>query len=291
MAVIAPSLARLRSELNQRWPNRDRSTDGWIGNAAHAATGSPESGGSDHNPNKRGVVDAIDIDKDGIDTMLVVAMAIKHPAVNYVIWNRKIWSRSRNFASHAYTGKDPHTNHIHVSLLQTVAAENSTKAWGIFTGTVATPISTPTEPSWAARLAASMPLLKLGPQVRGSVRKAQALLTVTGHPVDTDGIYGPRTAAAARAFQHANKLAEDAIIGPKTWAKLLGPMPTLKTGASGTAVKQVQALLKTVGYTTLAVDGVYGPKTTDSVRAFQARFGLERDGICGPITWTALLTR
>ena len=58
---LAPSLAQLRREINARWPNRDKSTDGSVGDLSHAARA------SDHNPNSRRSVNAIDIDEDGID--------------------------------------------------------------------------------------------------------------------------------------------------------------------------------------------------------------------------------
>lgn len=57
---LAPSLAVLRAEINARWPGRDKASDGWIGDTAHQSTR------SDHNPNSRGSVNAIDIDEDGI---------------------------------------------------------------------------------------------------------------------------------------------------------------------------------------------------------------------------------
>ena len=74
MAYLAPSLVQLRNEINRRWPNRDKTSDGWIGDPAHQATK------SDHNPDSKGCVHALDIDKDGIDPWLVVGQAIKHPA-------------------------------------------------------------------------------------------------------------------------------------------------------------------------------------------------------------------
>ncbi|MGW4467463.1 hypothetical protein [Micromonospora sp. NPDC004704] len=75
-------------------------------------------------------MNALDIDKDGIDPMAVVQAAIKHPSTAYVIFNRQIWSRSSGWVPRRYTGPNPHDKHIHVSVLHT-AAEDSTTSWGI----------------------------------------------------------------------------------------------------------------------------------------------------------------
>ena len=61
------------------------------------------------------------------------------------------------------------------------------------------------------------PLLRQG--LRGSyVRFLQQLLESKFYPVGTiDGIFGSNTASAVRAFQSANGLAVDGIVGPNTW--------------------------------------------------------------------------
>jgi peptidoglycan hydrolase-like protein with peptidoglycan-binding domain len=61
--------------------------------------------------------------------------------------------------------------------------------------------------------------------------------------------------------------------------------PTLRRGASGDLVKQVQAK---VGVTS---DGAFGPKTEAAVRDFQRAHDLVADGIVGPKTWDALKVR
>jgi hypothetical protein len=58
--------------------------------------------------------------------------------------------------------------------------------------------------------------------------------------------------------------------------------PTLRRGATGELVRQVQAK---VG---INVDGNFGPKTEAAVRVFQRARGLVPDGIVGPKTWRAL---
>ncbi|MFP2903680.1 D-alanyl-D-alanine carboxypeptidase family protein [Pyxidicoccus sp. 3LFB2] len=63
--------------------------------------------------------------------------------------------------------------------------------------------------------------------------------------------------------------------------------PTLREGARGAAVTQLQNLLRNKGYK-IAADGVFGPKTEAAVKQFQASRGLAVDGVVGPKTWGAL---
>jgi murein L,D-transpeptidase YcbB/YkuD len=65
-------------------------------------------------------------------------------------------------------------------------------------------------------------LLKLtSPYMRGDdVKWAQGQLTKAGFPCVADGIFGPKTDAAVRAFQTAHGLTVDGIVGPKTWTEL-----------------------------------------------------------------------
>jgi peptidoglycan hydrolase-like protein with peptidoglycan-binding domain len=59
--------------------------------------------------------------------------------------------------------------------------------------------------------------------------------------------------------------------------------PTLRRGAIGDLVKQIQSKLGLV-----TQDGVFGPKTEAAVRTFQRFQGLVPDGIVGPKTWAML---
>ena len=64
--------------------------------------------------------------------------------------------------------------------------------------------------------------------------------------------------------------------------------PTLRRGAKGDLVAQLQDLLSKDG-SSLVVDGIFGSGTQSAVRAFQKRHGLVVDGIVGPKTWSELL--
>ncbi|MTE18897.1 hypothetical protein F0L17_07070 [Streptomyces sp. TRM43335] len=132
------------------------------------------------------------------------------------------------------------------------------------------------------------PVLKQG-STGTNVTAAQYLLRAHGHTdVAADGVYGPKTASAARSFQSANGLAVDGVIGPDTFSELV---VTLREGARGEAVRALQTLLaKKYGYPNVTVDGVFGPLTKDAVLDFQRdRSGLTVDGIVGPRTWAALI--
>ncbi|MFN6560380.1 MAG: peptidoglycan-binding domain-containing protein [Nostoc sp. ChiSLP01] len=65
------------------------------------------------------------------------------------------------------------------------------------------------------------------------------------------------------------------------------PLPTLYFGSSGVAVRALQRLLVSNGYT-VRVDGIFGALTETAVKAFQNQRNLAVDGVVGQRTWRAL---
>ena len=135
------------------------------------------------------------------------------------------------------------------------------------------------------------PLVKRGSKIF-PVRPLQQLLRARKHPVAVDGIFGPNTESAVKAFQKAQGLAADGIVGPQTWPKLV---VTVKKGSTGDAVKAVQEVMKFHDQSDgegggVLVDGIFGPKTDAWVRGFQDALGITVDGIVGPITWRAMVS-
>lgn len=64
---------------------------------------------------------------------------------------------------------------------------------------------------------------------------------------------------------------------------------TLRKGAKGKSVEQLQKLLNTYNKnTSLTVDGDFGSATLNAVKRFQESAGLSADGVVGPKTWQAL---
>ncbi len=59
---------------------------------------------------------------------------------------------------------------------------------------------------------------------------------------------------------------------------------SVQMGSEGNIVKVIQRRLKTWGYYTGSIDGVYGAKTRDAVKAFQRKNGAKVDGIVGEET-------
>jgi peptidoglycan hydrolase-like protein with peptidoglycan-binding domain len=133
------------------------------------------------------------------------------------------------------------------------------------------------------------PLIRQGDQAH-PVPSLQYLLRARGHSVAVDGIFGPRTDAAVRAFQQSRGLSVDGIVGPNTWTALI---IQVKQGSQGDAVRAVQEEFQFRAGEPgkgLPVDGIFGPKTDAAVRGFQQALQIAVDGIVGPVTWRALVS-
>ena len=112
-----------------------------------------------------------------------------------------------------------------------------------------------------------------------------------------DGVQGPRTVRAIRAFQRRHGLAADGLVGPRTRAALrwrgrpLFGTRVIRRGMRGYDVGVVQFLLRRLGLRIRRLDGRFGPETAAALRRFQRRAGLTPDGIVGPRTASRLCSR
>jgi len=128
--VLTKQLQAWRTQMNANFPNRDKTSDGTIGDTAHQA----ESSG--HNPDltanaeyedgdSKDEVRAMDTDADTgnpdvsmediVQHLLRLARAGKLAFIRYIIYNRRIWRASSGWAQEAYTGSNPHDKHMHMS--------------------------------------------------------------------------------------------------------------------------------------------------------------------------------
>lgn len=135
-----------------------------------------------------------------------------------------------------------------------------------------------------ARAEAAYPVLKNGAS-GSNVTSLQYLLGSKGFSTPPDGRFGTGTKDAVLDFQEDAGLVADGVAGPKTFEQLV---TTLREGDEGMAVQALQVQLDKHG-SDLATDGDFGPVTTAAVKDFQAREGLQTDGVVGPVTWRHLL--
>ena len=154
-------------------------------------------------------------------------------------------------------------------------------------GSAGATAAAPTAP--AAHASAALKWPTTGPGSKGErVFAIQYLLNQRiNAKLGTDGIYGPKTTAAVKAFQKKVKLPVDGIVGSMTYPKLIF---TVKKGSKGPAVSAVQHNLHfAYGFKGLMVSGTFGGTTLKDVKAFQKRFKLTQDGIVDANTWNALI--
>lgn len=129
-------ITTLKNQIDKRWSQRDKRTDGIIGDADHAART------SDHNPDSKGAVHALDIDKDfrgskyDVDwfaDQLIAYARTKKPGsqrLKNVVFEDRV--ASGTYPAHYWTwrnGDYGHSDHIHVSF--TTAGENDGMSFDI----------------------------------------------------------------------------------------------------------------------------------------------------------------
>ena len=142
--ILVPCLVQLRAELNEIAPERDKGSDGTIGDRAH------QQSISDHNDDEVGrvpirdadskhEVHAYDADDDLRTPNLTMEMVVQHilgrcrsgaeKRLRYIIYNRRIWEASNSWRQRTYTGASPHTEHAHFSSSYETKHEASTASW------------------------------------------------------------------------------------------------------------------------------------------------------------------
>lgn len=191
---VAKSLDRLLAQINELAPNRNKASDGSIGDASH------QTRDSDHNPwvtdGNLGVVTARDFTHDpanGCDCQKIAdaIVAARDPRVKYLIWNRKICnSKVSPWKWRRYTGSNPHTKHIHISVLPQKSKYDDESNWDL-TGMAVAMMAETFEVEDAADIE-----LAWGKKVTGAFKSK--VVTIAAK-LDTD----PNYLMAAMAFESA----------------------------------------------------------------------------------------
>ncbi|SFP68450.1 Putative peptidoglycan binding domain-containing protein [Amycolatopsis arida] len=133
--------------------------------------------------------------------------------------------------------------------------------------------------------AASWPLVQSGHKGT-NVRTVQHLVTHHGFATDVDGDFGPNTKNQVTAFQRANSLDADGIVGPNTWPKLVVEVAEGSTARH--AVTAAKEQLNKHG-AKLTVNGTFDAATTEAVKKFQSANGLTANGVVNTSTWRELV--
>lgn len=203
--VLTKGLQRFRSEINAVFPERDKSSDGSVGDLAH------QGGASGHNPDRTGnaeyrdgdsldEVRAVDITQrlvpgSAVDWMerlvqfiVLMARAGTYVPFRYIIYKGRIWARSDGWRTRTYTGQNRHDRHAHFSGDYSQKADNWDGTLGLAS------LRSPVIPREGDEMFA-----KLGDE-NDKVIYLQYRLNNLGHPVGiVDGRYQTKTAAALAA--------------------------------------------------------------------------------------------
>jgi hypothetical protein len=198
---LVPCLGQLRTEINRVAPDRDKSSDGTIGDTAH------QQNVSDHNDDEIGRVPIRDADsrhevhaydadvdlrvpglsmEDVVQHIVARCRSGAEKRLRYLIYNRRIWEASNGWRQRTYSGDNPHDKHAHFSASYETSREADTSSWHL-----------------DELIEGSDEMLVKKGDKGEEVRLWQYMLNELGHPVTVDGDYGPATEAAVNASRKA----------------------------------------------------------------------------------------
>lgn len=216
---VAKSLLTLIEQVDHHWPDRSRAADGTIGDTAHASRV------SDHNPNSAGVVTAWDCTEDSkrganMHNLAEALRASHDPRIKYVIWDHRMFSSYeygdvRPFTWRPYTGIDPHTGHLHLSVSGEAGLYDDARKWRVFGDD-----TKPPRRGWPHRWRGE-PFTEgaKGRRVAYVKRRIHALYPNVKLDLDNDG-FGAHLLDAVKRFQRAHGLDADGWVGKRTWKAL-----------------------------------------------------------------------
>ena len=139
---------------------------------------------------------------------------------------------------------------------------------------------TPAQPS-----ATEYTELRRGDEGTAVVRLQQRLIDLKYLVDEADGIFGPLTEEAVELLQGDLGLKEDGVASAEFQKRIfttsipaLQLYDTLEEGDRGTNVRKMQQRLRDKQYLADAADGIFGARTEEAVRLYQAQNGFEETG-------------
>jgi hypothetical protein len=117
-----PAAIAVLRQATELFPKRNKASDGLLPSLAHIK----QSPNSDHNTGL--AVDLTNDSKNGVECAFFFEKFKEDERVDYLIFNKKIWSRARRQeGNRVYTGSNPHNKHLHISIRS--AHSNDTSPW------------------------------------------------------------------------------------------------------------------------------------------------------------------
>lgn len=136
-------------------------------------------------------------------------------------------------------------------------------------------------------------------------------------PIDTIGYFGVSTQDAVKEFQRIFNLTQDGIVGKATWYKIIYVYvavkrlaeldsegiqfenvedvfrQTVRRGDTGNAVRAIQYYINMIALfndevQSTDMDGIFGPGTEQSVKSFQAAYGMSPNGVVDQAVWNKI---
>lgn len=219
----AECLTVLVDQINAIAPNRDVSSDGWIGDESHQTTT------SDHNPwiydeDGTWVVSAQDFTDDpdhGMSCQALVdsIVASQDERIKYIIWNKQICSGTGQDHEawwwRDYTGSNDHTLHAHFSVKSQPEYYDDKHLWQIDMEGVPADVAKVEDDTL-------LPVLQRGDKGPWVKVLQRQLIDEGVKAIKVDGDFGPLTQLQVMAFQYKNGLVVDGIVGPYTMQALRG---------------------------------------------------------------------
>lgn len=222
---VARSLLTLRDQINAAFPNRNKASDGTIGDEHHDDT-------SDHTPwYGPGIVTALDVTHDpahgmDIDRFTDELAASRDTRIKYMIANALILDTRPKYSPWKwlpYDGPNTHTSHVHISVMDSFLCDDP-RPWNIPMlggGSVPAPSRPPTYPAFPLPRSEYFGLIT-GPReshggapvhqggipnepyfVKLIQQRMQQLGYAPTYPGWADGIYEQPTANAVASWQRA----------------------------------------------------------------------------------------
>lgn len=247
-----PLLDEGHAQLNERFPKRDKKSDGLWGDRSHQASKSSHNGDKSGNPewrdgDSKDEVRARDWDKDlkDAETGTTMEQVVQEWVllcrngkmwwIRYIIYNGRIWHQNDGFKTHTYKGKNKHSEHVHVnSDFSQKTDELKGTDWGLKNfRRKKPPTPKPVKPSIPTK-----------PPVEST--PAKPAVPKLPKDVNTDGVLGPDTVKLWRYHMNVN------VRGDMTDA----------------FVEHLQKFLKVKVDHRLKVDGDWGPKTISALQRY-----------------------